>query len=688
MGAISFIRRQFSAPRQDTMSAERIMVLEHKLERATSFIQESMPFLPWGMGLGYGGSNDIYGLGYGQALNDDGLPLTPWASGTPSDRQWGRLVPIFWTEPQLAQFRTAARWVADTNPFAVGFFDLLVGMHIQKGCGWRVRLKGTAPGAPAQDVDGDGKPDVDPLVSQAQMVLDEWRQSARWVWRSREGFRRWRRDGETFLRFFNGKLGRGLPSVRFVEPEQVSTPGGNSSSFASFGIESDPHDRETVLAYWLRWVVDDEMKPERVSASDILHIKANVDATVKRGLPDLFPVGADLDRVRSLLTNMGETAKAQAAIAWWEKYATATGSQVTNLIEQNRDYSAAKITPGGFKTEDASKYNPATVVRTEGTRDVMTGPTSSPEGFISVEQALLRGAGVRWNFPEYFSGDASNQNLASIKESGSPFVRVAEGRQQDWCEEIERPTALRVLRCAEKSGRLPPGTCDRIDVDVEPPAVALSDRKADEDIRAMQHSRGVLSTQTWQVKAGLDPAVESANIKREKGSGFDQDGGQGDDQGSDMDPMQGLESVYREHADAPPFPGGVFNATTHRWELPDKPQGDGTQWRSKLPDSVPGNPKSKKARQELVKQLRSAMDEVSRVFIAKYGTNKLVDVFSPEEQAAINKIINVMEPLLTGQERDGAMPLGPISDQRYAGYFKGALQALDEYRALASKPKA
>ncbi len=493
---------------------EHVAFLEHRLERTESMLREAFAYagVPWGFGAS---GADVFGPGgsFGQPLDDNGLPLIPWVTGTPSDRQWGKLAPIFWTEQQLAQFRSASRWVADTNPFGVGFLDLLEAMHIQKGVGWRTRLRGENPGAPAGGTDG---PPAHPLVAASQAVLEEWRILARWVWRSRVGFRRWRRDGDVFFRFFDGKISGGLPAVRWILPERVGEPTGSAYGPRSFGIETDPRDDETPIWYWVRWLDGQMWSWEQVRAGDVLHLKANVDPDVKRGLPDFFPVGADLDRVRSLLTNIGETGKAQAAIAWWEKFTMAIGPQVSSLIEQNRDYAVPKMTAGGQKRENVSKYAPATVVRTDGMRDVTPGPTSVPDGFIAIIQALLRGAGVRWNFPEYFSGDASNQNLASIRESGSPFVRVAEGRQMDWCEGVERPTALRVLKSAEQSGRLPRGTCDRVDVDVEPPAVALSDKMQDENIRSQQYDKGVLSRRTWQVKAGYDPAVEDANIARDR----------------------------------------------------------------------------------------------------------------------------------------------------------------------------
>ena len=62
--------------------------------------------------------------------------------------------------------------------------------------------------------------------------------------------------------------------IRFVEPEQVSTPPAEAGNpAASFGIVTDAQDVETVRGYYVdgRWI----------AAAEIQHRKANVDANVK-----------------------------------------------------------------------------------------------------------------------------------------------------------------------------------------------------------------------------------------------------------------------------------------------------------------------------------------------------------------------------------------------------------------------
>ena len=142
-------------------------------------------------------------------------------------------------------------------------------------------------------------------------MLDEFVRLNHWHRRQQEIVRRKDRDGECFLRFF--PAADGTTRVRFVEPDQVAAPAervGDPS--ASFGVQTDPDDVETVLGYW----IDGRL----VDAAEIQHRKANVDANVKRGLPLFYPVRKNLRRAEKLLRNMSVVAEIQSAIAVIRKH--------------------------------------------------------------------------------------------------------------------------------------------------------------------------------------------------------------------------------------------------------------------------------------------------------------------------------------------------------------------------------
>lgn len=135
--------------------------------------------------------------GWGYPLGPYGSER-PWfsATGTGSDRLNGRNLPLFWNEIDLRGFRLVARDLESRNQFAIGFLNLLTAYHVHKGYGWQACLRG------AKKTPYSGQTNADPLVEKAQRILDGWRDGVKWPLRSREAFRRWRRDGEVFGRWF------------------------------------------------------------------------------------------------------------------------------------------------------------------------------------------------------------------------------------------------------------------------------------------------------------------------------------------------------------------------------------------------------------------------------------------------------------------------------------------------------
>jgi hypothetical protein len=261
--------------------------------------------------------------------------LTPF--GTILDRRSGKNLPLVWTELDLREFRRWARIVCDVNPFAAGFLGLLTDFHIRQGFGWQAasslvtrhlsfgktagaddrassrRTRDEGPRTPKDEADDQQQR----AIIRCQQVLDEWRATNNWGLRSREAFRRWRRDGEVFLRFFlGGEETWGLPQVRFVEPEQVGPPPGEDADGDwAFGVLTETEDVETVKAYFVRDPLGSGDEGDEVPAERVLHLKANVDSSIKRGLLDFLPVQIDLEHARRLLCNMGEVAAVQSAIA-------------------------------------------------------------------------------------------------------------------------------------------------------------------------------------------------------------------------------------------------------------------------------------------------------------------------------------------------------------------------------------
>lgn len=438
------------------------------------------------------------------------------ATGTATDRQFGRYLPVFWGELDLRAQRVLARHLCDTNPFAIGFLQLLKGYHVRTGFGWQACLKGPKKGAYST---GGG----DPLVARAQNVLDAFRDQSQWPLKSREAFLRWRRDGEVFVRFGSGGYGR-LPWARFVDPEQVGSPVGDTGTGASFGIETEDGDHETPLRYHV-WDADDPTSGEWVDAARVIHLRANVDSGVKRGVTDFYALSEALDNTRRLLHTMLATAVKQARVAWVEKVAGTQqqalsapeyAATATNRLQPYQvvdDFTRAlsdqfgRFGIGGQHLSD--------VRRVEGSRQFEPGPAANSAGYIQVEQAALRACGVRWNFPEYFSGDASNNNMASSIVAGSPFTVTVEGNQLEYGYGFERPAALKVLELARDAGVLSHAEWARLDVEVTEPAVATPDPLKDTQVYTSQLQAKIVSLDTVRQKLGYDPRHEAEGVKKD-----------------------------------------------------------------------------------------------------------------------------------------------------------------------------
>ena len=442
------------------------------------------------------------------------------ATGTPSDRKGGRDLPLFWSEMDLRGYRVLARHITDSNPFGKGFSKLLRNYHVRKGYGWQATRRGAkktpyaTTGAPA-----------DPLVAKAQRLLDTWRDAVKWPLKSREAFLRWCREGEVYGRWFHGGTGR-LPEMRFVSSDAVGSPTGDCDGEESFGHANAPGDVETVTDYH---VFDaDGIHGEWVGASAMVFAKKNTDSDVKRGLPDFFPVAQELDDCTELVRAMLATAIRQAKTAWIEKFRGVALAQVSATVPHmapptglsgpvGAPFDLGGVPAWALAGRAGNPWEPAGIIRkVEGDREYQAGPVSSPAGYIQVEQAALRGCGVIWSFPEYFSGDASNNNMASAIVAGSPFTVEVESSQYEFGAVWERPCALKVLDFAVRAGLLTAQERAELDVEVTEPAVVSADPGKENDVISGQVRDGIVCLDTARQKLGYDPQHEAEGVKKDK----------------------------------------------------------------------------------------------------------------------------------------------------------------------------
>ena len=546
-----------------------------------------------------------------------GVPFRGGASGTLNDRKGGRDLPLIWNEIDLRAFRVLSRHLCDTNDFAIGFLGLLVGYNVRKGFGWQCCRPGVKKAAYAA---GSQK---DAVVEKGQKILDQWRDQVLWPVKSREAYRRFRRDGECIGRLFHGGYKR-LPRFRFADPAQLGSPTGDTDGDESFGIATHPQDVEDVRAFHF-WEIGDGgvIEGSWEDARGVVFVKANVDSDVKRGIPDFMPVHDNFDGVRKLLRNMLTTGIRQAAVAWREKFPTATAAQVTASVPY--------VTTSPGNTVSASSFNAPTnpswpnwmgspnswarieysgVQKVEGNREFIDGPTAtSVPNYVQVVQASMRAVCARFGLPEYATGDASNNNFASALVASSPFSVMMEGSQTEWGALWERPVALKVLDYAVEAGILSREERRQLDVEVTPPAVVNADPDKETNRRASMFDRGVISAQEWILEDGRDPAHTAANLKswnvqpEPKQPDAPEPGQDGGGELGQLTAQFGESKRVREMG-PPPFPGAVFNTSSHRWEKPDAGQP-----KAKPPAKAGGAlPKDAKAAGEAMAAALAAVD--------------------------------------------------------------------------------
>ncbi len=200
---------------------------------------------------------------------------------------------------------------------------------------------------------------------------------------------------------------------------------------------------------------------------------------------------------------------------------------------------------------------------------------------MEVEKLAMRAARCRWNMPGGVSGDTDDTNFASAIVAGGPFPVAVEGSQVLWGASFERPSALRVLDRAVDAGRLTREERAALDVEVTEPAVVTPEPDKDTTRRQQLNAAKVLSVTTWQLQEGLDPQHESENFQAEAqraqaAQPAPQPGAPAPADPNAPPPAAGDifgESLLKEEGQ-PPFPGAVFNRTTHHWEKPDGASGD------------------------------------------------------------------------------------------------------------------
>lgn len=443
---------------------------------------------------------------------------------SPSDRRAGANWPLYRTDTELSQLRMASRILAQTNAYAIGLTKNLRNYTIEAGGVYKVMPKVKSP-----------PPLIQRLCDMAQRVVDRflslnhWNSVVSWdstltisATREQECYTRIPIDGEAFIRFFFRPNGDTI--VRFIEPELVWNRIANEKDGWSFGIQHQMEpfeDVETIVNYCI--TVSRTGAYEIVPASQILHLKGTyTPSTVKRGMPHFsYDTLNALERAAKLQRNVSSGAAIRSAIAMIWQYQRGTSSQIGSIAQQFQE--SAYSDPVTGQTRTTERIPPASIVRVGAGQEIATPPSERGNmiGWIEGVQGDLRQGGTASCSPEYWTGNAENQNYASIREAGAPAVR--NGRvEQAYFQMAFKRAVWQAINWAVRCRQLPEEVLQYCDLQVDLPD--LIHREPIDKARAddIQIKNGTLSPQTSIRENGRDPEEEAKNIvewQQEMGGG-------------------------------------------------------------------------------------------------------------------------------------------------------------------------
>ena len=400
--------------------------------------------------------------------------------------------PSQWSQQTLNEARQQCRLLAAENEYAVNAHHNRINYLV----GW---------GHEYSVLSADKDDERADLCENVQAVIDEWTKAEHWGCRQAEIVLRCDRDGECFLRFFDGPDGLRL---RFIEPAQVYCPQQRAHRpECSWGIETEPDDVETVVNYW----IDEQPIP----ATEVQHRKRNVDSNVKRGQPLLWPVRRQLRRLRQVNDNMAVGSAIQTQIGMVTEIAGASKS----ALEDYRSARAVQQTTQNAltgRTDYYSETRPKEVINNDKVTRSFPFSNTRYDGFVTVAQHFLRGIAAMLVMPEFmFTSDASNANYSSTMVAEGPAVRQFERQQYQLVEE-DKAVMERVIAWGIEYRGLPADTLELVKIECEPPSLAVRDKLQETQVREAESRNGILSVQTWSMLAGYDYDDEQAKIEGHK----------------------------------------------------------------------------------------------------------------------------------------------------------------------------
>ena len=386
----------------------------------------------------------------------------------------------FKTCVELFQIQSIARILYRDNEFAIN--------------GHRNRINYIIGSSHTYTVVGRSENVPKEAIQRVQSVLDEILKINKWKNRQREIKLRDDRDGESFIRKF--RPNDGLMRFRFIEPRSIQPPA-TAQEHQSFGVETVENDVETPVAY--------HVDGSPVSASEIQHRKWNVDSSIKRGYPLMFPVRKNLTRASKLLRNMSISTEIQTAIALIRKHENKTKAAVRTFVNSRSEQDSSS-------QDSVMRYPAGSIIDVPTGQEYEIPPQLDPSKTISALQAELRAISARLVMPEFMlTSDASNANFASTMVAEGPAVKNFESEQETQIE-YDLELLEEALQFAADSGLITQEEINATDISIEPPRVQVRDKLEEAQARQIDMGLGILSPQTATGQINQDYEQEQMNL--------------------------------------------------------------------------------------------------------------------------------------------------------------------------------
>jgi len=420
----------------------------------------------------------------------------------------------YWSDSQLWQTIAWSRFAYERNPVVKGIINILID-HIGKP---HVEWVGDKKLSRKVSKLWEKFSRVNCLGDSGYLTTGELSQD-----REKEIRVRWLRDGEVFIRFFMKDAGYPLV-LRFVEPEQVRTPPVDRDEKFShtWGIVTEIDDNESIRGYWVYYPNQGEW--EYVHRRYMVYGRRNADRNVKRGLPEIANVEIDFAHLWQLLRGVTISSKAQASIAWIERYPGAMSDQILAHSISTKDTGttsfgafkpgAPNLSPSFYGVDpNARNIDPGTILSVNQGKEYEPGPTSDPQRYIDTCASILHLLSLQWCLPDWIT--KGPEAYASALVSGSPFVRRIESMQADYAA-IFGQICTTFVRLAERLGWLERKTLQKVQPIVRLPSVIMADEIRQVETLQRELQFGLLSEIEYLHKRGRDPRKTLAQRKKWK----------------------------------------------------------------------------------------------------------------------------------------------------------------------------